>query len=484
MLKQVVLLKRRDKCIPQRKALSDLVRMMQRDIARTFGPHSSSSPAARHTASSIGMMLDQLGSYLTPATDDEIEGAREAFIRRLGGNASVPSSILQPDFDDASGEGLALAELITTRLPTLPNGSGIIRDIAAAELAALNRHRDAVVSRKAIDEAALARIEVAVTAELLDRYFAGTPEFRNMRTKSIARVVGGYSKDTYIISLVGSDGSDRDIVLRRDFPFGPSEGSAPDEFEILIRLFQANIAVARPLTAVRDKTVLGQPFLIVERVEGENAADLFDQDPLIARSVSLQLAALLGKIHAMDPRAFGITTGNSAAPTDQIRSNLAKWKRFWERNRQTCAPLPAAAFAWLESHVPDDLSRLVTVHGDARQDNVMIKDGNITALLDWEYVHAGDAAEDLEYTRMYVEPYVAWDDFMNAYLAAGGAETTTGSSRYYEVFRALRNFICCDVMWHGFATGQYPVNTLAMGGFVYRGDFLRSLGEALLNVTK
>jgi aminoglycoside phosphotransferase (APT) family kinase protein len=56
--------------------------------------------------------------------------------------------------------------------------------------------------------------------------------------------------------------------------------------------------------------------------------------------------------------------------------------------------------AWLESHVPDDLSRLVTVHGDARQDDVMIKGGTITVLLDWEYVHAGDAAEDLEYTRM------------------------------------------------------------------------------------
>jgi aminoglycoside phosphotransferase (APT) family kinase protein len=472
-----------DKPIPQREALSSLVRMMQRDIARAFLARSNSS-LAQHTVSSVGMMLDQIGSYLSPGTDDELERAREAFILRLGGNAGVPSSNLQPDFDDASGEGLALAELITTRLPAVPDCSRIIGDIATAELAALNRRRDAVVSHKAIDQAALARIEVAVTAELLDRYFVSTPEFRSMRTRSIARVLGGYSKDTYIISLAGSDGSERDIVLRRDFPFGPSESSAPDEFDILARLFQANIPVARPLTAVRDKAVLGQPFLIVDRVEGENAADLFDQDALIARSVSLQLAALLGRIHAMDPRAFGITMGNGAAPIDQIRSNLAQWKRFWERNRQTCAPLPAAAFAWLESHVPDDLSRLVTVHGDARQNNVMIKDGTITALLDWEYVHAGDAAEDLEYTRMYVEPYVAWDDFMKAYLAAGGAETNTGSSRYYEVFRALRNFICCDVMWHGFATGQYPVNTLAMGGFVYRGDFLRSLGEALRNVTK
>lgn len=471
--------------IPQRYALSSLVRMMQRDMARCFGPHSSSS-AAQHTASAITMMLDQLGSYLSPATDEEIERTREAFVRRLGGNASAPSSNLQADFDDASGDGIALAELITRRIPTLPMdaGSRIIGDIAAAELAALNRRRDAMVSRKASDEAALAGIEVAVTAKLLDRYFAGTPEFQNMRTKSIERVLGGYSKDTYIISLAGSDGTDCDIVLRRDFPFGPSESSAPDEFDILARLFQADIAVARPLAAVRDKAVLGQPFLIVERVEGENAANLFDQDPLIARSVSLQLAALLGKIHALDPRALGIATAGGTAATVQIRSNLAKWKRFWERNRQTCAPLPAAAFAWLESHVPDDLSRLVTVHGDARQNNVMIKDGTITALLDWEYVHAGDAAEDLEYTRMYVEPYVAWDDFMKAYLAAGGAETTTSSSRYYEVFRALRNFICCDVMWHGFATGQYPVNTMAMGGFVYRSDFLRSLGEALLNVTK
>jgi aminoglycoside phosphotransferase (APT) family kinase protein len=83
--------------------------------------------------------------------------------------------------------------------------------------------------------------------------------------------------------------------------------------------------------------------LIVERVEGENAANLFDQDPLIARSVSLQLAGLLGKIHAIDPRALGIATAGAAAAAAQIRSNLAKWKRFWERNRQTCAPLPAAA---------------------------------------------------------------------------------------------------------------------------------------------
>jgi aminoglycoside phosphotransferase (APT) family kinase protein len=282
--------------------------------------------------------------------------------------------------------------------------------------------------------------------------------------------------------LTASDGADRDIVLRRDLPFGPSEGSAPDEFGVLARLFEADIAVPRPLAAVHDPSVLGQPFLVVERVEGENAAELFDKDPAIARSVSLGLATLLGKLHAMDPRALGIKTAGGA-PGEQIRDYLLKWRTFWENNRQTHAPLPAAAFAWLESHVPHDVSRLVTVHGDARQNNVMIKGGRITALLDWEYVHAGDAAEDLEYTRMYIEPYVAWDDFMRAYRQAGGAETTSSSSRYYRVFRALRNFICCDVMWHGFATARYPVNTLAIGGFVYRNDFLRSLGEALLDVT-
>jgi aminoglycoside phosphotransferase (APT) family kinase protein len=480
-----------DRRIPQREALSRLVRMMQRDIARSLEPDSNTSET-RNTLSGIASMLDQLGSCLSPCEDSETESTREALINRLGGGAQTPAAtsklqpdpMLQPDFDDASGNGSAVAELISTRPTPSSGGPGMIREIAAAELAGLNRRRAAIESRKAKDAAELASLEVAVTPQLLDRYFGGAPQFCGMRTRSISRVLGGYSKDTYLISLAGSDGTVRDIVLRRDFPFGPSEGSAPDEYDVLARLFEANFAVPRPLAAVRDRAVLGQPFLIVERIEGENAAELFDKDRKLARSVALQLARLLGRLHAMDPRALGIKTADGGTPGDQIRSYLFRWKTFWEKNRQTRAPLPAAAFAWLESHVPHDVSRLVPVHGDARQNNVMIKDGEITALLDWEYMHAGDAAEDLEYTRMYLEPYVAWIDFVRAYREAGGAETTSSSSRYYQVFRALRNFICCDVMWHGFATGRYPVNTLAMGGFVYRNDFQRSLGEALLDVTR
>ena len=182
-------------------------------------------------------------------------------------------------------------------------------------------------------------------------------------------MLGGYSKDTYLLSTLSEAGARRDIVLRRDLPFGPTERSAADEFDVLLRLWNKGLPVPRPLAAVHDKESLGQPFLIVERVEGENAAALFDADPELARDVSLRLAAILGQLHALDPRALGLAPEDSS-PAEEIRRNLAQWQSFWRRNRQTAAPIAEAAFAWLEAHVPADVERLVPVHGDARQHNL------------------------------------------------------------------------------------------------------------------
>jgi aminoglycoside phosphotransferase (APT) family kinase protein len=195
------------------------------------------------------------------------------------------------------------------------------------------------------------------------------------------------------------------------------------------------------------------------------------------------MATVLGKLHALDPGALGLTSKDIAGPSDQIGKNLSVWRSFWTRNRLTGSPMAEAAFAWLETNIPADVERLVTVHGDARQHNVMVEGRRLTALLDWEFVHAGDAAEDLEYTKVYVEPYVSWPVFLDTYLAAGGVRPGEGGSRYYEVFRALRNFICCDVSWSGFVSGKYPVTKLAVQGLVYRRDFLRWVGEALVRVS-
>jgi aminoglycoside phosphotransferase (APT) family kinase protein len=467
----------------QAAALGSALRMIRRDIDRAIAPEAHSA-LAKDTIASLTLILDELADYFSSDADPEVEQSRAGIIEGLATAAATePQLAPARDLDDRSGLARALSSLLATAptSATRSAGSSLIADVAAAELAALDRRKAAMAARKAADEETLSRIEVEITPRALDAYFAGSLEFKGLRTQSIERVLGGYSKDTYLLSTLSEAGGRRDIVLRRDLPFGPTERSAADEFDVLLRLWNKGFPVPRPLAAVHDKEALGQPFLIVERVEGENAAALFDTDPALARAVSLRLAAILGQLHALDPRSLGLAPEDSS-PAQEIRRNLAQWQSFWRRNRQTAAPLAEAAFAWLEAHVPDDVERLVPVHGDARQNNLLIKGCDISALLDWEYVHAGDAAEDLEYSRMYLEPYVSWKEFLDTYQAAGGGRASASSARYYEVFRALRNLICCDVMWHGFATNRYPVNKLALAGLVIRRDFLRGIAQALLHV--
>jgi aminoglycoside phosphotransferase (APT) family kinase protein len=113
---------------------------------------------------------------------------------------------------------------------------------------------------------------------------------------------------------------------------------------------------------------------------------------------------------------------------------------------------------------------------------MLIENGRVSALLDWEFAHVGDPAEDLEYSRMYVEPYINWGEFTEAYLAAGGATIGTAGARFYEVWRFLRNYICCDVSWGGFVTGRFPSIKLSALGVIYRRQHLQGLAEVLERV--
>jgi aminoglycoside phosphotransferase (APT) family kinase protein len=183
-------------------------------------------------------------------------------------------------------------------------------------------------------------------------------------------------------------------------------------------------------------------------------------------------------LHAFDPRDLGVPVSASSA-SEQVRAYVSKWKDWWEGHRLHPNSLVTAGFAWLEDNIPQEIARIVTVHGDPRPANMLIDGGRVTALLDWEFVHAGDPAEDLQYAKGFVEPFLSWEEFRDAYRDAGGAPFSEAGERFYDVFRSLRNFVCCDVSWNGFVTGKYPSFKLASQGIIYKRVFGRVLASSL-----
>jgi len=144
-----------------------------------------------------------------------------------------------------------------------------------------------------------------------------------------------------------------------------------------------------------DPAVLGDRFFVMAWVDG--VARLGD-DAL--DDVLRGIAAL----HALDRSvvdAVGAVDGLApgAAPEAAIRAQLAHWHRVYRNCAPHPMPLLERGFAWLEAHLRPT-GPTVVVHGDPGPGNALHDGAGIAAVIDWEFAHAGDAAEDWAYLAL------------------------------------------------------------------------------------
>ena len=340
-------------------------------------------------------------------------------------------------------------------------------ELADLEMAAIDRAQE-------LDRAAIARYSADITLDQMNACLAGIGVLGGARATGLIRLPGGFSKETYLVAVEGG----RDLVLRRDMPFGPVLGSAADEAALLESLHARGAPVPRVILAECDPAMLGRAFLLVERVDGENAGDTARSDPSAATQIALGLARILGSLHAIPPADVGIR--HARDPQTAVRDYLLSWRAYWLDRRLEDTPFLSEAMDWLLNNIPKDVERLVIVHGDARPDNMLaLADGTVTALLDWEFKHAGDAAEDVEYAWQFVAGMVSREAFIDAYVATGGVRYSELNAAFYAIWRDVRNLICLDAGWSGFVRESYPVFSLGIPHTLFRRALIKDLANTV-----
>jgi aminoglycoside phosphotransferase (APT) family kinase protein len=122
--------------------------------------------------------------------------------------------------------------------------------------------------------------------------------------------------------------------------------------------------------------------------------------------------------------------------TGHADPQLEHWREQFVASRLEPHPGVGWLFDWLTDHQRPP-ERTVVVHGDFRVGNVLYDGAGITGLLDWEMAHLGDPAEDLAWAyRALWSPvrFVSLDEFVGAYVAAGGAPIDAESLVWHRVF--------------------------------------------------
>jgi aminoglycoside phosphotransferase (APT) family kinase protein len=224
------------------------------------------------------------------------------------------------------------------------------------------------------------------------------------------RADGGFSSETWFVDL-RSGGLTGTLVLRRQAIAGPLEPyDLSREVAIIEALHGSAVPVPRVIHFCPDPAVLGAPFVMLERIEGEipeyRSLPRYPRwsDPAQRTQMARDLLGVLAAIHAVDWAADArLAALMPALPGERTPPVVHRITRIRELLRTMCGPLgvppvleESAAFL-LERAPPLPAADRVLVHGDFRVGNLIWHEERIAAVLDWEGAGIGDPLEDLGY---------------------------------------------------------------------------------------
>ncbi len=216
----------------------------------------------------------------------------------------------------------------------------------------------------------------------------------------------GHSNLTYLLRANGQE-----FVLRRP-PFGAeSIARGHDmgrEYRVLAGLSRVYPKVPRPLLFCEDRSVLGAPFYVMERVRGlilrRDPPPGLELSPPRMKALSEAFIDNLAEIHGLDLEAAGLD--DLGRPQGYVRRQIEGWTERYRRARTDEIPEMERVARWLYEHLPPEQGAAL-IHNDYKYDNLVLDphDLSLRAVLDWEMATVGDPLMDLGTSLGYwVEP--------------------------------------------------------------------------------
>ncbi len=175
-------------------------------------------------------------------------------------------------------------------------------------------------------------------------------------------------------------------------------------------------------------------------------------DPAVREELGRDVAREMARLHAADPQTMGLTVlGPVPAPGDTGKTENDKWSQVYREVVDIPIPILDLAFAWLD-HRRDAVSgRVSLVHNDFRIGNLVIADGSITGVLDWETAHFSDPTADIAWFAQRTSrgrspllcKLIELEPFLDEYEAAGGWRPSPEALTWWTVQSLTKTAVGC-----------------------------------------
>ncbi|PWR13714.1 acyl-CoA dehydrogenase [Micromonospora sicca] len=328
----------------------------------------------------------------------------------------------------------------------------------------------------------------------LDRLTAYLAERRPELTAgplSARLIAGGKSNLTYLVHAGG-----RELVLRRP-PLGHVLATAHDmarEHRVISALAPTEVPVPEALLLCADDAVIGAPFYLMQKVDGQVYRTRAQTDPLTdgqRHDLAMAMMDTLAALHMVEPAAVGLA--DFGRPEGYLGRQVRRWAGQLDRSRSRELPGIDELRDALADTVPEGANAGRIVHGDYRLDNLLAAVDPVTvrAVLDWEMATLGDPLADLGLLLTYwsvlgdselaegnpvadgIGPRAGFptgDELIDRY--AGRSDVDVGPLHWHVALGCFKLAVICEGIHYRHTLGQ----TLG-GGFDRIGDMVAPLVE-------
>ncbi len=213
--------------------------------------------------------------------------------------------------------------------------------------------------------------------------------YPHSRLLRIWQPAGGVSAQVTALEIQHPNGETQRLIVRQHGPLDLQRNPhiAADEFRLLQILHRANIRVPKPVYLDLSCESFPQPVIVMEFVEGSA-----DFQPQRVDDALAQMATTLAAIH----RISAVQVDLSFLP--KIGGNISS------RPAQLDDSLREGEIRGAVETVgaPPQLNPLSLLHGDFWPGNLLWRDEQLVAVIDWEDAAVGDPLADLANARLEI----------------------------------------------------------------------------------
>lgn len=325
-----------------------------------------------------------------------------------------------------------------------------------------------------------------LTTYLRDRF--AEPD---MRVTAFQPLAGGFGKQTILFAVEGKALSG-EFVMRRDMGNVPMLENdchqVRQEYPVINAVRQRGFPAPDAVWLDTEHRLLpGGDFFVMRRSKGKMPGNFFGARSAVPPEMADTLADIMAQLHTLPPLTeLDNITDTIGADWWRLSKGecTARYIRGWYDMylRLTAVPSPSviAIYGWLLDNLPDRKGPPSLLHGDIGFHNMLFEDGKLSVVLDWEFAHIGDPAEELGMVRVTTGGAIDGERLLKRYIAAGGEPVDEKTLHYFQVFGYARNAAAAQLATSLFAKGYADELKLHFLPYAHFPNFIRG-AQALID---